>query len=205
MQAESLSLINAKHSLSGFLIIQINLFTCNRKNSSMKQKRKQVKWHGKRKWQMLRGSEYNSFLSFFSIVNSSTVNRKNHMLVCFILFTRSFYFSSAVLSRGWMESQRIFPRLQPISLRLCPSGKAWRERKSSSTSGASTRLTWVPAATGRSWCSSSHTIGRSCSWSTLLLMSSSLWLLFCFVLVKVQIKQIKYFPFRPAKFCFVLM
>lgn len=66
---------------------------------------------------------------------------------------------SAVLSRGQMESPRTFPRLQLISLRMCLCDKAWRERKSSSTSGDSTRLTSAPAATGRSWCNNSHMTG----------------------------------------------
>lgn len=66
---------------------------------------------------------------------------------------------SAVLSRGWMENPRTFPRLQLISLRMCLCGKAWRERKSSSTSGDSIRLTSVPAATGRSWCNNSRMTG----------------------------------------------
>lgn len=65
----------------------------------------------------------------------------------------------AVSSRGWMESPRTFPRLQLISLRMCLCVRAWRERKSSSTSGDSTKLTSAPAATGRNWCSNSRMTG----------------------------------------------
>lgn len=40
------------------------LFPVNRKNWSMKLKRKQAKWHGKRKWQILRESKCGSILHF---------------------------------------------------------------------------------------------------------------------------------------------
>lgn len=69
-------------------------------------------------------------------------------------------YSSAVLSRGWMESQRTFQRLQLTSHRMCLCDKACRERKSSSTSGDSIRLTSAPADTGRSWCNNSRMTGR---------------------------------------------
>lgn len=79
------------------------------------------------------------------------------------LFHSSVYsilsYFTAVLSRGWMESPKTYPRLQLISLRMCLCGKAWRERKSSSTSGDSTRQTSAPAATGRNWCNNSLMTG----------------------------------------------
>ena len=85
-------------------------------------------------------------------------SQKEHSL-CSNLISSILLFFTAALSRGWMESPKTYPRSQLISLRMSLYDKAWKERKSSSTSGGFTKWTLAPAATGRNWCNSSLMTG----------------------------------------------
>lgn len=124
----------------------------------MKPKKKQAKWRGKRKWPTLRGSESVCYLRCEIDVQYEKIIVRLTSLFHFSIHSCLSY-SFAASSRGLMESPRTFPRSQQISLRMCLCDKAWRERKSSSTSGGSIRLTSAPAATGRSWCNNLHMTG----------------------------------------------
>lgn len=99
----------------------------------MKQKKKQARRLGKRKWSALRGSKY-SFIIYFLAISFVIIVCALLLIIDAILT----YFL-IVLFCDWMENLKTYQRLQLTSLRMCLCSKAWRGKKSSSTSEGSTR------------------------------------------------------------------